>query len=43
MVSLRCKILVKEELSKLGIECVSIDLGVVDSTHHIEEEKLQMY
>lgn len=30
MVSLRCKMLVKEELKKLGINCVSVDLGMVE-------------
>jgi len=27
MVSLRCKMLVKDELKKLGIRCISVDLG----------------
>lgn len=31
MVSLRCKMIAKEELLKLGIECTTIDLGLVES------------
>lgn len=42
MVSLRCKLMVKEELKKLGIEYVVVDLGVVelfqDITAHQREE-----
>ncbi len=30
MVSLRCKMIVKQELIKLGIKYVSIDLGIID-------------
>ncbi|MFT2011515.1 helix-turn-helix domain-containing protein [Pontibacter sp. 13R65] len=30
MVSLRCKMMVKEELNKLGLQCMVIDLGTVD-------------
>src|SRR5690349_20403790 len=30
MVSLRCKMMVKEELYKLGLKWVSIDLGVIE-------------
>ena len=30
MVSLRCKMMVKEELKKLGLHCLSIDLGMVE-------------
>jgi len=30
MVSLRCKMLVKDELKKLGLDFASVDLGVVD-------------
>lgn len=35
MVSLRCKILVKEELKKLGICYEAIDLGVIELTEEI--------
>jgi len=30
MVSLRCKMLVKEELKKLGLRAVIVDLGMVE-------------
>lgn len=35
MVSLRCKMLVKSELEKLGLTCISVDLGMVE----IKEER----
>ncbi len=41
MVSLRCKMLVKEELKKLGIECLSVDLGVVEIQDDVTEQKLE--
>ncbi|WP_445665525.1 helix-turn-helix domain-containing protein [Fodinibius sp. AD559] len=41
MVSLRCKMLVKEELNKLGIDCVSVDLGMVEIEEDITEEQLE--
>lgn len=37
MVSLRCKMLVKEELQKMGINYVFVDLGVVDILEDITE------
>ncbi|MCC5931321.1 MAG: helix-turn-helix transcriptional regulator [Cyclobacteriaceae bacterium] len=39
MVSLRCKLKVKEELNKLGIDYLSIDLGVVELTENISPEQ----
>ncbi|NCU37231.1 AraC family transcriptional regulator, partial [Candidatus Falkowbacteria bacterium] len=39
MVSLRCKMLVQEELRKLGMKYVVVDLGVVDFLEEITEEK----
>jgi AraC-like DNA-binding protein len=39
MVSLRCKLIVKEELQKLGISAVAIDLGVVDLHQDITAEQ----
>jgi AraC-like DNA-binding protein len=39
MVSLRCKLMVKEELKKLGIKYVVIDLGVVELMEHILPEQ----
>ncbi len=43
MVSLRCKMLVKEELKKLGIDRVSIDLGMVEIQDDITEEQLETF
>lgn len=37
MVSLRCKMMVKEELTKLGIHYVIVDLGVVDILENITQ------
>ncbi|WP_246202996.1 helix-turn-helix domain-containing protein [Fulvivirga lutimaris] len=39
MVSLRCKMMVKEELSKLGIHYVVLDLGVVEVLEDITIEQ----
>ena len=39
MVSLRCKMMVKEELKKLGINYVSLDLGMVEILEDITEEQ----
>jgi AraC-like DNA-binding protein len=39
MVSLRCKLLVKDELQKLGIQPMSIDLGVVDILDDFSQEQ----
>ena len=38
MVSLRCKILVKEELTKLGLHYVIVDLGSVEILEDITQE-----
>lgn len=43
MVSLRCKMLVKEELKKLGIDCVSVDLGMVKIQDDITDEQLETF
>lgn len=37
MVSLRCKMIVKEELAKLGLHAVLVDLGVVEISEEITE------
>lgn len=37
MVSLRCKMLVKEELKKLGLHYVAVDLGVVEIMEDITQ------
>jgi len=39
MVSLRCKMVVKEELAKLGLHYMVIDLGVVEVLEKISEEQ----
>jgi AraC-like DNA-binding protein len=39
MVSLRCKMMVKEELKKLGINYASLDLGKVELLEEISEEQ----
>lgn len=39
MVSLRCKILVKEELKKLGLYYVTVDLGTVEILENITDEQ----
>lgn len=43
MVSLRCKMLVKDELKKLGIDCVSVDLGMVEIQDEITDEQLETF
>lgn len=39
MVSLRCKMMVKEELKKLGLHYVVVDLGMVDVLEEITDEQ----
>ena len=39
MVSLRCKMMVKNELKKLGLVYIAIDLGVVELFEDITTEK----
>lgn len=39
MVSLRCKLMVKEELNKLGMHYVIVDLGMVEIMEYITEEQ----
>ena len=41
MVSLRCKMMVKAELEKLGIQYKSIDLGMVEILDNIDNEQLE--
>ncbi len=41
MVSLRCKMLVKSELAKLGLHYVIVDLGVVEILEEITEDQRQ--
>lgn len=42
MVSQRCKMMVKEELLKLGLHFIIIDLGMVEILEDIDEEKRQL-
>lgn len=39
MVSLRCKLLVKEEIEKLGHKLLSVELGVIELVEAISDEK----
>lgn len=39
MVSLRCKLMVKEELNRLGLHSIAIDLGVVEILENISDEQ----
>ena len=43
MVSLRCKMLVKSELEKLGLTCVSVDLGMVEIREEVSKEQLETF
>lgn len=43
MVSLRCKMLVKEELRKLGLVAVALELGMVELKEAISEKQLQIF
>ena len=40
MVSIRCKMIVKSQLAKLGLHYISVDLGEVDIKEEISEEQL---
>ena len=40
MVSLRCKMLVKDELTNLGLHCVSVELGMVEIHEEIQSIQL---
>ena len=42
MVSLRCKIMVKEELKKIGLHHVIVDLGVVEILEDITPEQFDL-
>lgn len=43
MVSLRCKLLVKEKLESVGVKYFKVDLGVVELLEVINEEKLSEF
>lgn len=42
MVSLRCKMMVKEELKKLGLHYVNVQLGMVDILEEVTPEKQEL-
>lgn len=43
MVSLRCKMMVKQELKKVGLQYVAVDLGMVELSRDItKEQRLQL-
>jgi AraC-like DNA-binding protein len=42
MVSLRCKMMVKEELKKLGLRYVVVDLGMVEVLENITEQQREI-
>lgn len=39
MVTLRCKIIVQQELEKIGIPCLSVDLGMVETKNPISDQE----
>ncbi|HKR03556.1 MAG TPA: AraC family transcriptional regulator [Bacteroidia bacterium] len=43
MVSIRCKMLVKEELKKLGLHFVTVDLGEVDIMENITSQQREQF
>ena len=43
MVSLRCKMFVKDELQKLGINCFPVELGMVEIEDNITDEQLETF
>ncbi len=42
MVSLRCKMVVKDELNKLGLRYIVVELGMVEITGDISEQQRQL-
>jgi YesN/AraC family two-component response regulator len=43
MVSLRCKMMVKEELDKLGVAYVALDLGMVELANDLSKEQKRQF
>lgn len=43
MVSIRCKMVVHDELTKLGVKYISIDLGMVEILNDIDEKQLSLF
>ncbi len=42
MVSSRCKQLVKNELERLGIQCTTVDLGIIETLAELSTEELEL-
>ncbi|TSJ42071.1 helix-turn-helix domain-containing protein [Fluviicola chungangensis] len=42
MISSRCKLVVRNELEKLGIQCVTVDLGIVETLTELSDEELEI-
>ena len=42
MVSSRCKMLVQAEIEKLGVQCVNVDLGIVETNKELSSEQLEV-
>ncbi len=43
MVSQRCKMFVRDELEKLGVNCISVELGMAEIEEEISEEELETF
>jgi AraC-like DNA-binding protein len=43
MVSLRCKMIVKEELTKLGLHFIIVDLGMVEILEDVTQEQQKIF
>lgn len=41
MVSLRCKMVVQQELEKIGLHCVKVDLGTIEVIENINDSQKQ--
>lgn len=42
MVSLRCKMLVKEELEKLNLHFITLELGLVETRENLNQQQIEM-
>lgn len=42
MISSRCKLVVRNELEKLGIQCVTVDLGIVETLTELSNQELEV-
>ena len=42
MVSTRCKMVVKEELKKIGLHFIIVDLGEIEIMENISDEKMEV-